>query len=109
MRKTISMKRVVVIADNDLSLHILDEIKNFGISGYTYYIVHGRGSHAQRRRFTKEEAPNVKIEVIAPDVLAHRILDHLADNYIHKYALIAFIDEVEVLASEHLDSEILSP
>jgi hypothetical protein len=47
--------------------------------------------------------------VIATDALAHRILDHVADNYIGKYAMIAFIDSVEVLASEHLGSDIANP
>jgi nitrogen regulatory protein P-II 2 len=109
MRKTISMKRVVIIGDNDLSLRILDEIKAFGTSGYTYYVVHGRGAETHVRRLTKEDPPNIKIEVIATEALAHRILDHVADNYMEKYAMIAFIDNVEVLASERLGSQMANP
>jgi nitrogen regulatory protein P-II 2 len=109
MRKTIPMKRVIIIGDNDLSLRILEEMKAFGTSGYTYYVVHGRGAETHLRRLTKEDPPNIKIEVIATEALAHRILDHVADNYIQKYAMIAFIDSVEVLASEHLGSETANP
>jgi nitrogen regulatory protein P-II 2 len=109
MRKTIPMKRVVIIGDNDLSLRILDEIKDFGTSGYTYYVVHGRGAETHVRRLTKEDPPNIKIEVIASEALAHRILDHVADNYMEKYAMIAFIDSVEVLASARLGSASANP
>jgi nitrogen regulatory protein PII len=99
VKKTVRMKRVIIIGDSDLTLHILDEIQSFGPSGYTYYIAHGQGSQAGTR-FTHEQAANVKIEVVAPSELAYRILDHIADNYIERYAMIAFIDDVEVLASE---------
>jgi hypothetical protein len=99
VKKTVGMKRVIIIGDSDLTLHILDEIHSFGSSGYTYYISQGQGSQAGTR-FTHEQPTNVKIEVVAPLELAYRILDHIADNYIERYAMTAFIDDVEVLASE---------
>ena len=102
MEETVLMKRVVIIGDSDLSLQILDDIKSLGASGYTYYTVHGGGSLGRRRRFTREDPTNVKIELIAPSALAHRILNHVAENYSKRNAMIAFIDEVEVLASENL-------
>lgn len=96
------MKRVTLIGDDDLCMHILDEIVSFGASGYTYYTVQGRGQWGGvRPRHAKP--PNAKIEVIATNEVAHRILDHVGDNYIGKYAMIAYLDGIEVLEDEKFE------
>ena len=98
MNNTVRMKRVTIIGDENVSYRIMQEVLAFGASGYTNYIVHGKGTRGIRPRHA--EPANAKIEVIATPETAHRILDHVAANYFEKYAMIAYLDDVEVLRGE---------
>ncbi|MGB7496515.1 MAG: hypothetical protein WBR26_17740 [Candidatus Acidiferrum sp.] len=92
---TYLMKRIVIIGDNDVEYRLCKEVQELGATGYTIYTVRGEGARGIRPR--RGESGNVKIEIIATQEIAHRILQHISDNYFHKYAMIAFIDDVEVL------------
>ena len=89
------MKRITIIGDCTVQYRLVKEIREMGATGYTCYIVSGRGDRGIRPRHA--EPANVKIEVIATSELAHRILDHVARNYFDNYAMIAYLDDVEVL------------
>jgi nitrogen regulatory protein P-II 2 len=53
------------------------------------------------------EPANAKIEVIATPEVAQRILEHIARNYFDEYAMIAFLDEGEVIRGEKFGAKIL--
>jgi nitrogen regulatory protein P-II 2 len=53
------------------------------------------------------EPANSKIEVIATPEVALRILEYIAQHYFDKYAMIAFLDDVEVLYGERFGGKIL--
>ncbi len=97
MRLTV-MKRVVIIGDSTVEYRLLSEIEAMGASGYTCYPVRGKGGRGVRPRHG--EAGNTKIEVIATREIAEGILQHVAQNYFEKYAMIAFLDDVEVLQGQ---------
>lgn len=95
---TVRMKRISLIGDNTVQYRILKEVQEFGASGYTWYPASGQGERGVRPRHA--EPPNAKIEIIATPELAQQILEHVAKNYFDKYAMIAFLDDVEVVRGE---------
>jgi len=95
---TVVMKRVVIIGDNTVEYRLLKEIMALGATGYTCYGVHGQGARGIRPRHA--EPGNTKIEVITTPEVAHAILEHVSHRYFNEYAMIAFIDDVEVIEGE---------
>lgn len=98
MMNTVPMKRVTIIGDETVRYRIVKEIQEMGATGYTDFVVHGRGARGVRP--SHAEPANAKIEVIATPELAQRILEHIAQHYFDNYAMIAFLDDVEVLRGE---------
>lgn len=96
--KTVRMKRITIIGDETVRYRILKEIQDMGATGHTEYLVHGRGARGVRPRHA--EPPNAKIEVVATPEVAERIFEHMAEHYFENYAMIAFLDDVEVLRAE---------
>jgi nitrogen regulatory protein PII len=92
------MKRVTIVGDNAVEHQIVKEIHDLGATGYTYTVVHGEGTKGIRP--SHWEGPNAKIEVIATAEIAQKILEHVAQNYFGHYAMIAYIDDVEVVRGE---------
>jgi hypothetical protein len=95
---TVRMKRITMIGDSTVQYRLLEEIKEFGATGYTWFPANGQGDRGIRPRHA--EPANAKIEVITTPELANRILEHVAQNYFEKYAMIAFLDDVEVVRGE---------
>jgi nitrogen regulatory protein P-II 2 len=96
--KTVPMKRVTTIGDETVRYRIVKEIHEMGVTGYTDFVVHGRGARGVRP--SPGEPANATIEVITTPELAQRILEHVAQHYFENYAMIAFLDNVEVLRGE---------
>lgn len=96
--ETVVLKRVVIIGDCDLEARLLKEILALGATGYTCHDVRGEGTRGIRPRY--EKTGNVKIEVIASRDVAQKILEHVAKSYFDDYAMIGFIDDVEVLEGQ---------
>jgi nitrogen regulatory protein P-II 2 len=96
--KTVPMKRVVIIGDETVEYRLVKEIHAIGATGYTYCLVRGEGAMGERPRHA--EPANAKIEVICTTALADQVLEHLAQNYFEKYAMIAFVDDVQVIRGE---------
>lgn len=96
--KTVPMKRVTIIGDDTVKYRIIQEVQELGATGYTDCGVHGKGARGIRPRHA--EPANTKIEVIATPEVAQRILEHIAQYYFDNYAMIAFLDDVEVIRGE---------
>jgi hypothetical protein len=95
---TVTMKRITIIGDENVGYRIVQEVLAFGATGYTYHLASGKGARGIRPRHA--EPSNANIQVIATPELAHQILEHVAKNYFEKYAMIAFLDDVEVVRGE---------
>jgi len=95
---TVRMKRITIIGDNTVQYRILQEVREMGATGYTCFEVSGQGDRGIRPRHA--EPANAKIEVIATPELADRILGHIAKTYFENYAMIAFLDDVDVVRGE---------
>jgi nitrogen regulatory protein P-II 2 len=103
--KTVPMKRVIIVVDATVEYRILDELHALGATGHTSYSVHGGGAKGVRPRHA--ESGNTKIEVIATAELADKILEHIANRYFKKTAIIVFTDDVEVLRGEKFGAKTL--
>jgi nitrogen regulatory protein PII len=96
--QSVKMKRVVIIGDSTVEHRLRAEIEALGATGYTWYPVSGKGARGIRPRHA--EPGNTKIEVIATLEVAEKIIQHVASNYFENYAMIAFLDDVEVLQGQ---------
>jgi hypothetical protein len=76
----------------------LAELHELGATGYTYTVVHGEGAKGPRP--STWNGPNAKIEVIVTPAVADRILEHVAKNYFESHAVIAYLDDVQVVRAE---------
>jgi nitrogen regulatory protein P-II 2 len=103
--KTVRMRRITIIGDENVRYRILKEVQEMGATGYTDCLVHGKGARGVRPRHA--EPANAKIEVIATPEVAERIFQHIADHYFENYAMIAFLDNVEVLRGEKFGVKVL--
>jgi len=103
--QTVPMKRVTIIGDETVKYRMLQEIEKLGATGYTDCPAHGKGARGIRPRHA--EPANAKIEVIATREVAELILKYVAENYFDKYAMIAFLSDVEVLQGEKFGAKIV--
>jgi nitrogen regulatory protein P-II 2 len=99
------MKRVTIIGDDSVKYRIVKELHEMGATGYTDDLVHGEGARGIRPRHA--EPANSKIEVIGTPEVAQRIMSHIAEHYFDNYAMIAFLDDVEVLRGEKFGAKTL--
>ena len=96
--KTVPLKRLTIVGENSLEERMVKEIHELGATGYTYTVVHGEGARGTRP--STWNGPNAKIEVIATPEVADRLLEHIAKNYFESYAVIAYLDDVQVVRPE---------
>jgi nitrogen regulatory protein PII len=96
--KTVTLKRVTVIAEAVLEERLIRELKELGAKGYTVSQVRGEGSRGVRA--SDFEGQNIRLESIVSPEVAERILAQLAERYFTHYAVIAYVDTVEVVRGE---------
>ena len=96
--KTVPMKRITIVGENAMEEKLVKDIHDLGATGYTYTVVHGEGARGVRPNTWN--GPNAKIEVIATPEVAERILQYVAQNYFESHAVIAYLDDVQVVRGE---------
>lgn len=95
---TATVKLVTIVAEAVLRERLITEVRELGASGYTETPVSGEGS----RHLRAGEIPgeNIKLEVIVGSTAAERLLQLLQQKYFPKYAVIAYVQDVQVLRGE---------
>jgi nitrogen regulatory protein P-II 2 len=96
--ETVPLKLVTIVAEALLEDRIVDELLRLGARGYTVTGAHGRGSRGVRA--SEWEGKNVRIETLVRAEVAERILDHLARRYFALYAVVAYVQTVEVVRGD---------
>ena len=87
---------LTVITEAAIERSLLRELERLGVRGYTVWDARGRGSHGVRDAAQGETA-NIRIEVICARSQAESLLGHLQDRYYSDYAMVAFLQDVEIL------------
>ena len=95
---TTNLKLVTIIAEAVLEERLIKEIRQCGAKGFTIDEVRGAGSRGVRAN--EWEGRNVRIETIVSDEVSDRILAALADHYFPSYAVIGYVEKVEVVRGE---------
>jgi nitrogen regulatory protein P-II 2 len=101
---TVAIKRIVIIGDNDVEYRLVNEVQTLGAAGYTCCTARGKGARGIRPRHA--EFGNTKIEVIATSEVAHKILEHVAAQYFERYAMIAYLEAVDVVQGEKFGAKL---
>ena len=100
MQKLAPVKRITLYADSALEKHLLEKVTYFGAKGYTLVEARGGGSRAVLQDFFGR-SPLVRIEVIANDVTAQKILDHLRSDVLGSQAVTVTVEDVNVIRADH--------
>lgn len=96
--KTVSLRKVTIVAEAFLEERLLQEVRERGARGFTVGQVRGEGSRGERA--SEWEGRSVRIEALVSSEVADRILTYLAEHYFPNYAVIAWLEEVEVVRGD---------
>lgn len=89
-------KLLTIITEVGLELLIIKDIKKAGATGYTVTEVHGKGEHGLRKDLW-EHSSNIKLEVICSVSVCSKIVDYLKSNYLKNYAMMLFVQDIDVI------------
>lgn len=92
-------KLVTIITEAALERDLTRDLELLGIDGYTFSDARGRGTRG-RRASTWEHNQNVRLEVLCDAALAARLIEHLRQRYYDDYAMVLWLQDVEVLRPE---------
>lgn len=95
---TIPLRKITIVGEALLEDRLLAELGGLGARGFT--ITDTRGQGARGIRAIDWEGRNVRIETIVSPEVADAILAHVAANYFAHYAVIAWVEDVEVVRGE---------
>ncbi|HYO44772.1 MAG TPA: hypothetical protein VES19_16355 [Candidatus Limnocylindrales bacterium] len=94
----VSRRKVTIVAEALLEDRIERELRSLGAGGFTTTEARGEGSRGVRAQ--DWEGRNVRIETIVTAAVANAILAHVAEHYFTYYAVIAWVDDVEVVRGD---------
>lgn len=95
---TVPAKLVTIVAEPVLEDRLVAEVHELGARGHTVTPSHGSGSRGMRA--SDPPGAGVRIEVVASEAVADRILEHVATRWFPHYAVIAFVADVQVVRGE---------
>ena len=96
--KTVALKRVTIVAEAELEPRLTQDLERLGARGWTVLQARGKGSRGVRS--SAIDGTNVQIETLVSAPLAERLLAHIAEHYFEDYAVIAYVDTVEVVRGD---------
>lgn len=94
----VARKLVTIIAEGFLEERLVRDIKKLGAKGYTITAARGEGSRGVRA--SEWEGGNIRLETVVSPLVAEKILGYLAEVYFANYAVIAFVENVEVVRGD---------
>ena len=102
--KTANIKIVTIIAEPVLAATLISLAQELGASGYTSTDVRGEGSGEKN----SGEVPDmkVKIEILAENGLANKIMAQIAADYFENYSLVIYTNDVHVFRAEKFSDQI---
>lgn len=92
------LKLVTIVAEAVLEHRLVEEIKRLGAKGYT--LVDARGEGSRGLRTMDWEGKNIRLEAIVSEEVALNILKRLQEAYFPYYAVVAFVENVEVVRGD---------
>jgi nitrogen regulatory protein PII len=87
---------LTIVTESVVEPTLLRELERMGVKGYTVSDARGMGSRGARDAAWQELA-NIRIEIICARAQAEEVLEYLQTRYFKDYAMVSFLQEVEVL------------
>lgn len=88
------LRLLTIVSEAILEDRLVRDVLAAGATGYTVVRAHGQGSRETR---ASTLGGNVRIEVVLGEAVEHDILTKLARDYFPNYAVIAWVQTVDVV------------
>jgi nitrogen regulatory protein P-II 2 len=95
---TEELQLVTIVAEEVLETKLTRDLADAGASGWTITPAHGQGSRGVRAG--AGGGGNVRIESVVSAEAADRILERLANVWFPHYAVVAWVERVQVVRGE---------
>ena len=95
---TVSLKLLTIVGESVLEDQLVRLIKHHGSRGYTASHVRGEGSRGMRS--AQPDETNIQIKTVVSPEVADAILEALARDYFPFYAVIAYVETVDVVRGD---------
>jgi len=89
-------RMVTLVTEALLERSLIAELEALGVRGFTITDARGKGSRGTRQS-DWGQAGNIRVEVICDPALAERIADRVRERFYDHYAMILFMQDVDVL------------
>lgn len=87
---------LTVVTEAVLERELVAELEALGVRGHTITDARGRGSRGRRQSDWAQDG-NIRLEVVCEPALAERLAARLRERYYDHYAMILFMQDVNVL------------
>jgi MFS superfamily sulfate permease-like transporter len=98
-KRLVAIRRITVVAESDVAPAIIESCVRLGATGYTSSHCTGAG-RSQLRAGTSAAKDCIRIEVLAPEEIAERMLTYLYREVMPHRAVTACVETVRVLRAE---------
>jgi nitrogen regulatory protein P-II 2 len=92
------LRLITIVAEEVLETHLVRDLEEAGATGWTISAAHGQGSRGLRAG--SSAGGNVRIETVVSDETAERVLERLAEHWFPHYAVVAWVEAVQVVRGE---------
>jgi nitrogen regulatory protein PII len=92
-------RMVTIVTEAALERMLLAELDALGARGYTVTDARGKGGRGMRQSDWTQEG-NIRVEVICEAALAERIATRVREKFYDHYAMILFMQDVQVLRAD---------
>ncbi len=93
------LKLVTIVTEAALESSLATDIEKLGAHGYTITDARGKGGRGDRNARWSTSA-NIRIEIVCDSKVSKAIATHLKQHYYENYAMILYINDVDVLRPE---------
>jgi hypothetical protein len=87
---------LTIVTEAVLERELVAEFEALGVRGYTITDARGQGGRGRRQSDWTQEG-NIRIEIVCDPTLAERIALKMRERYYDHYAMILFLQDVNVL------------
>ncbi len=87
---------LTIVTEAALEVALGEDVERLGAHGYTVADVRGKGSRGYRG-VGWEESRNIRMDIVCDRATAETIAEHVRSHYYDNYAMVLFMNEVEVL------------
>jgi hypothetical protein len=87
---------LTIVTEAVLERELLEEFDALGVRGYTITDARGKGGRGRRRSDWTQQG-NIRIEIVCDPALAEQVATRLRERYYEHYAMILFMQDVDVL------------